>query len=126
MSVESSNLQPPTPSKSDELVSPLGETTSAPPLRCALTGEVISPEEAYWAPPLVTLEQLISTVAATATRTPGDLTRVLFGEQPKVPYSPRVREELAARRTTEQLKLLGVLLLLALLIAAPIIYFTMR
>lgn len=124
MSVESSNL-PPTLNQSDEPVSPSGETTSATPLRCALTGEVISPEEAYWAPPLITFQQLISTVATTARRSPGDLTHVLFDEQPNVPYSPRAREELAAQRTTEQLKLLGLLLVIALVIAVPIIYLAM-
>jgi hypothetical protein len=95
---------------------PTGET-----VRCALTGEEISAEEAYWAPPVVTFQELASTVFATLKNNPGDLGRVLFAEQQNVPYSPNARDELASRRTTEQLKLLGVLLLI-LLVVGGLIY----
>jgi hypothetical protein len=89
-------------------------------VRCALTGEVISADEAYWAPPLVTVQELIKAVSANI-KSPGNLGNVLFGEQENVPYSPDAREELAARRTTEQLKLLGFLLLI-LVVIGGIIY----
>ncbi len=93
-----------------------GETPAAQTLRCSLTGEVISAEEAYWAPPLITMNQLVSTIVSSATRNPGGLKHLLFDEQPDVPYSPRARDELAARRTAEQLKLLGLLLLILVVI----------
>lgn len=90
-------------------------------LRCALTGRVLTPEEAYWAPPLVTARQLIGTLATTLFRAPGTLSQVLMGDLPNVPYAPETRERLASRRTAEQLKLLAVLLLVAALLIAPIL-----
>jgi hypothetical protein len=93
-----------------------GDTSTAEPLRCALTGEVISPEEAYWAPPLVTVEQLFDTIRSTLKENPGHLPQVLFAEQPDVPYSPQARDQLGDLRSKEQLKLMGVLLLVLLVI----------
>lgn len=89
-------------------------------LRCALTGAPVSPDEAYWAPPLITTRQLIETVLKTLFTAPGALGQVLFGELPNVPYAPAAREQLAARRTVEQLKLLGLILLLGTLMVVPI------
>lgn len=97
-----------------------GDAPTAPTVRCALTGEEISAEEAYWAPPLVTAKELVSMIATKAFRSPGELKQVLFAEQPNVPYSPRARDELASRRTTEQLKLIGPILLIVVLIVAII------
>jgi hypothetical protein len=96
-------------------------TATGETVQCALTGEEIPAEEAYWAPPLVTFQDLTSTVFSTLKSNPGDLGRVLFAEQPDVPYSPNARDELASRRTTEQLKLLG-LLLLVLIVVGGLIY----
>ncbi len=95
-------------------------------LFCALTGKPISAEEAYWAPPLVTTRQLVTTILNTLVRSPGNLGYVLLAEQPNVPYAQDAREQLAARRSTEQLKLLLGLLLVVALIAAPILFLTMR
>lgn len=67
----------------------------------------------------MTVQQLIGTVITTLRTNPGDLQRVLFAEQENVPYAPEAREELAAQRTTEQLKLVGVLLLVVVLILLP-------
>ncbi len=89
-------------------------------LRCALTGKPIKAEEAYWAPPLITARQLVSTIVTTALRTPGNLGHILFDEQPNVPYANDAREQLASRRTTEQIKLLLLLLLVAAVILVPI------
>lgn len=89
-------------------------------VRCALTGKEISRDEAYWAPPLVTTQELISTIFTTLTHTPSNLGQVLMGEQPDVPYAPEARDELAKRRTTEQFKLLLLLLLIALVVVLPI------
>jgi hypothetical protein len=95
-------------------------------LHCALTGKPITAEEAYWAPPLVTARQLISTIATTAVRAPGNLGHILFDEQSNVPYSPDARQELGSRRSMEQLKLLLFLLLIAAVIFAPIYLLAMR
>ena len=86
-------------------------------LYCSLTGRPISREEAYWAPPLITARQLVATIATTALRTPHQLGAILMAEQPNVPYAVEVREQLAQRRSAEQLKLLiGMLLILGLLV----------
>jgi len=94
-------------------------------LVCALTGQPVRAEEAYWAPPLVTVRELLSTIFSNVVRSPGNLGYVLFAEQPNVPYAPGAREQLAARRSAEQLKLLLLLLLLVALIVAPILLLTM-
>lgn len=93
---------------------------------CALTGRALAPDEVYWAPPLVTARDLVSTVIATLTRAPGNLGHILFAEQPDVPYAQDVRDQLAARRSSEQLKLLVGLLVVAALIAAPILFLALR
>ena len=90
-------------------------------LHCALTGRILQPEEAYWAPPLITAQQLISTLVIALVRTPSNVGHILFDDQPNVPYAPEAREKLAARRSAEQLKLLLVLLLVAALIITPIV-----
>jgi len=95
-------------------------------LFCALTGQPISAAEAYWAPPLVTARDLVTTIGRAALRAPGTLGHILFAEQPNVPYAPDAREQLAARRSAEQLKLLVGLLLALALIAAPILFLTLR
>src|SRR5262245_52943179 len=95
-------------------------------LFCALTGQPLSPTEAYWAPPLVTARELITTIGRTALRAPGTLGHILFAEQPNVPYAPAAREQLAARRSAEQLKLLVGLLLAIALIATPIVLLAVR
>jgi hypothetical protein len=111
-----------TPVAAQEQTQPETEDTSTgETVRCALTGEEVRADEAYWAPPLVTFQNLMSTVFSTLKSNPGDLGRVLFAEQPNVPYSPNARDELASRRTTEQLKLLGVLLLI-LIVVGGLIY----
>lgn len=94
-------------------------------LHCALTGKPISAEEAYWAPPLVTMRELVTTVAQTALRAPATLGQVLLAEQPNVPYAPDAREELIARRSKEQLKLLVGLLVVLAAIALPIVLLAM-
>jgi hypothetical protein len=95
-------------------------------LVCTLTGRSLTTEEAYWAPPLVTMRQLVTTITRTALHAPADLGRVLLEEQPNVPYAPEAREELARRRSGEQAKLMITLLIFLALIAAPILIFTFR
>jgi hypothetical protein len=95
-------------------------------LYCALTGVPVSTEEAYWAPPLVTFRQLIAAITQGLAHSPGTLGTILFAEQPNVPYAPAAREQLAARRGAEQIKLLVGLLLVVALIAAPILLLAMR
>lgn len=111
-----------------ELMSPLsqidqgkGATQIDGEVRCALTGRPLRPEEAYWAPPLVTTGDLVATVWRTLISTPGNLGHVLMSEQPNVPYAPEARQELARRRSAEQIKLLGLLLLIAAALIIPIV-----
>ncbi len=89
-------------------------------IRCALTGRALRPDEAYWAPPLVTVRELVATIWKTLTTNPGNLGQALMSEQPNVPYAPESRQELARRRSTEQVKLLGLLLLIAAALIIPI------
>ncbi|MGQ9548204.1 MAG: hypothetical protein ACUVSY_10175 [Roseiflexus sp.] len=91
-------------------------------LYCSLTGRPISRDEAYWAPPLVTAHELVTTILTTTFRAPHQLGYILFTEQPNVPYAKDVREQLAQRRSAEQLKLLiGMLVVLGLLLLPVII-----
>lgn len=89
-------------------------------LRCALTGKPLRPHEVFWAPPLITAQQLLSSFIRTLFTAPGALGQLLLGELPNVPYDPAARTQLSARRTVEQLKILGLLLLLAALLLLPI------
>jgi len=98
-----------------------GFTTANVELRCALTGRPVAPDEAYWAPPLITAHDLIATTLRTLAKTPGNLGAVLMAEQPNVPYAPEARATLASRRTAEQLKLIALLLLVAALLITPIV-----
>ena len=95
-------------------------------LYCSLTGVPVSAEDAYWAPPLVTFRQLVTAITQGLAHSPGSLGTILFAEQPNVPYAPAAREQLATRRSAEQIKLLGVLLLVVALIAVPILLLAMR
>jgi hypothetical protein len=122
MSGTQEDLPPDQTANSDDTSHTSGDAPTAPTVRCALTGEEISADEAYWAPPLVTAKELVSTITTKAFRSPGELKQMLFEEQPDVPYSPRARDQLAARRTTEQLKLIGPILLIVVVIVV-IIYF---
>lgn len=90
-------------------------------LRCALTGAAVRPEEAYWAPPLITTQELVATLLRTLFTAPSNLGAVLMGDLPNVPYAPEARQRLAARRSAEQLKLVVLLLLVATLLIVPIV-----
>ncbi len=90
-------------------------------LRCALTGRPLRADEAYWAPPLITARQLLVTFFTTLFTAPNTLGQVLLGELPNVPYAPEAREQLAARRTAEQLKILGLLLVVVAILVVPIV-----
>jgi hypothetical protein len=90
-------------------------------LHCALTGKLIHPDEAYWAPPLITTRELVTTLVQTMLSTPGAIGQVLMGEQPNVPYAPEARAELGRRRSVEQVKLLALLLVIATLLIVPIV-----
>ncbi len=95
-------------------------------LYCSLTGRPISRDEAYWAPPFITARELVTTILTTAFRAPHQLGYILFAEQPNVPYAKDVREQLAQRRSAEQLKLLiGMLVALGVLLL-PVILLIFR
>lgn len=70
--------------------------------------------------PFITARQLVTTTASTAFRAPAMLGDILFKELDLVPYCAECREEVAGKRTTEQLKfLLTVLLVMAIVIGLP-------
>lgn len=120
MSGESANLPPNQQIAETDDQAKATDTTDEP-LHSALSGKVISnPDEAYWAPPLITMSDLFGSIGSTLKKNPGSLMTVLFAEQPDVPYAPDEREELASRRTTEQLKFLGLLLLIVVVIGGLI------
>lgn len=102
------------------------ETVVEEQLYCSLTGRPITRDEAYWAPPFITARQLVATLATALVSAPGTLGHLLLDEQPNVPYASDMREQLAARRSAEQLKLLVGLLLAVALVAAPLLILTMR
>jgi hypothetical protein len=107
-----------------------GQASDAPTVvsgevTCALTGRTLRAEEAYWAPPLITARQLVTSLVSNVLRTPGNLGHVLFEEQPNVPYHPEARQLLASRRTAEQLKLLLILLAVAAVIVVPLFWFAL-
>jgi hypothetical protein len=104
-----------------------GSPASSPDtqLYCALTGRPVTPEEAYWAPPLVTFKELASMTLSTLIRSPSMIGHILMAEQPDVPYSPEARDLLAKRRQAEQIKLLLALLVIAAIITAPILLLSM-
>lgn len=93
---------------------------------CALTGKPLKRDEAYWAPPLVTARELVTTIVHALMHAPDTLGQLLLGEQPNVPYAQDARDLLARRRSAEQMKLLAMLLLVAALIVAPILFLVMR
>ncbi len=93
---------------------------------CALTGKKLRREEAYWAPPLVTASELITTIVHAVLHAPDTLGQILLGEQSNVPYAQEARELLARRRSAEQMKLLAVLLVIAAIIVVPILMLVMR
>lgn len=95
-------------------------------LICALTGQPVSHAEAYWAPPLITARQLIGTVISALFTAPSTLGPLLFDEQPNVPYAPAARDQLAARRSAEQVKLLVLLLVVVSAVALPLMWLIMR
>ncbi len=96
------------------------------PVTCSLTGRTLRAGDAYWAPPLITAGELFGTIFRTALTRPGALGAVLAVDMPDVPYAPDAREQLAARRSTEQAKFLLVVLVVLAVILAPIIYLLVR
>ncbi|MEF3273228.1 MAG: hypothetical protein K6356_02340 [Chloroflexus sp.] len=96
------------------------ETTTE--LRCSLTGRPLTPEEAYWAPPLITARDLITVFFKTLFTNPTALGAIFLSELPDVPYAPEARPLLARRRSIEQIKLLSLLLVIAVIIVGLIFW----
>jgi hypothetical protein len=87
---------------------------------CTKCKSALCAEHVQMGQPFISARQLVTTTATTALRAPGVLSDLLFKELEQVPYCAECREELAARRTTEQLKfLIGMLLVLAVVIGIP-------
>lgn len=87
---------------------------------CTKCGTALCTLHVHQGQPFISARQLVATTASTAVRTPALLGDILFKELDQVPYCAECREDLAARRTTEQLKfLLGMLLIVAVVVGVP-------
>lgn len=64
------------------------------------------------------MRQLVTTAFTTALRAPGALGDVLFKELDQVTYCEECRELVAERRQTEQLKFVGAMLIVVLMLVA--------
>lgn len=99
-------------------VSPAPTTTAT---TCTVCRTALRDDDIKLGQPFITARQLVTTIVTTALRAPGVLSDLLFKELDQVPYCADCRDELAAKRTSEQLKfLVGVLLIMALVIGVPI------
>lgn len=99
-------------------VSPAPMTTAT---TCTVCGTALRDDDIKLGQPFITARQLVTTIVTTALRAPGVLSDLLFKELDQVPYCAECRDELAAKRTGEQLKfLVGVLLIMALVIGVPL------
>jgi hypothetical protein len=88
---------------------------------CTMCRTPLCDEHQLLGHPLITARQLVATTASTAVRAPGMLGDILFKELDQVPYCAECREQVAAKRTGEQLKfLLTLLLVLALVLGVPL------
>jgi hypothetical protein len=83
--------------------------------QCAHCGTGLCAEHAIAGQPFITARQLLTTIISAAVRAPGLLGDILFKELDKVEYCPDCREEIGARRQSEQLKFAGGMLLAILL-----------
>jgi hypothetical protein len=87
---------------------------------CTVCRTALCATHTHQGQPFISARQLVTATTSTALRAPGMLSDMLFKELELVPYCTECREELAAKRTTEQLKvLLGILVILALVIGLP-------
>ncbi len=93
-----------------------GAATSA----CTLCHIALCMEHAIVGQPFISAWQLVKTIFGTAVRTPALLGDILFKELDLVMYCPTCREEIGARRQTEQLKFAGALFALLLVVALPV------
>jgi hypothetical protein len=82
-------------------------------LTCARCGKTIAPDEAHMGQPLITAGEL----ARIAIKSPAALAGPTL---PDVPYCADCRPLVAQQRTMEQLKVLGFILVLLILVAAGI------
>lgn len=90
---------------------------------CTFCRTLLEPEQVHLGPPFITARQLATTTTTTIIRTPALLSDLLFKELDQVPYCSTCRDELAEKRTTEQLKfLVGSLLILALALSVPLYF----
>ena len=87
---------------------------------CTVCRAALCQEHVQMGQPFISARQLVMTTTTTALRTPGLLSDLLLRELDRVPYCDDCRAELAAKRTSEQLKvLLGILLIMAIVLGLP-------
>ena len=84
------------------------------PVQCARCGKPLAPDEAQLGQPLITAGELLRTII----KTPGILTGPPLAE---VAYCAECRPIIAQKRVSEQLKVLGLMLLLLSVVAVVII-----
>lgn len=102
---------------------PMTCTTCTTPAttRCTVCNTALCADHTKMGQPFITARQLVTTTTSTALRAPAMLSDLLFKELDLVPYCVDCRDELAAKRTAEQLKvLLGMLLIIAVVVGVPI------
>ena len=83
-------------------------------VQCARCGKPLAPDEAQMGQPLITAGELLRTVI----KTPGILTGPPLAE---VAYCAECRPIIAQKRVSEQLKVLGLMLLILSVVAVVII-----
>lgn len=89
--------------------------------RCTVCKAALCGDHMRLGQPFITARQLVATTATTAIRAPGLLGNLLFKELEQVPYCQQCRDDLAAKRTGEQLKfLLLLLLVIAVVVGVPL------
>jgi|GEM_PF-1912780 len=94
--------------------------SSAATTTCATCRAALCTEHTYLGEPFISARQLVTTTTSTALRAPKLLGDILFKPLDSVAYCAECREELAAKRQTEQLKfLLGFLAVLVLVVGVP-------
>lgn len=91
-------------------------------MTCTTCRASLCAEHAHMGQPFISVGQLLTTTASTAVRAPGALGNLLFKELDSVPYCADCRAALASKRTTEQLKMLIMMLTVLFVVGFALFY----
>ena len=91
-------------------------------VECGYCRTHLCAEHAVAGQPLITVRQLLTTTFSTALHAPSLLGDILFKELDQVSYCAACREIVSERRQSEQLKLVGSMLLMLLCIVSLPLY----